>query len=234
MGTVRFLDPTGVVRTGTWLQDSIQWGNCEFDPESVQILPPTEPTKIVCAARNYADAVNEVPESPDLFLKSPNSVAGHDSVVTPPSRYSEILFEGELAVVIGEECRNVSASDADNVIAGYTCANDITNDSDDSTFRRKAFDGSCPIGPTIAPANVLPEAATIKVNVNGELRQRSSIDNLIYTVDELIATVTDYMTLQPGDILLTGTPEGRGTLQDGDEVSISIEEVGTLEHTVET
>jgi len=204
------------------------------------VLPPTEPSKIVCIGRNYAkhadELGNEVPDRPLLFLKGPNTVAAHGDTVTLPEGKEKIDHEAELAVVIGEQCRNVPEEEALDVIEGYTCFNDISNRDDQrqekNWVRGKAFDNAAPMGPVLAPPEDLPDDAAIRLRVNGETRQDSTIEHLIFSIPELIAEITAYLTLERGDVIATGTPEGVGPLEDGDTVEVEIEGVGTLEHSV--
>jgi len=254
MRRVRFRDSAGNVRGGRWATEEgedvvtaaagpygrIAFGDETFDPEEVDILAPCEPTKIICVGRNYADHADErdeeIPDRPLLFIKTPNTIATHGSTVTLPAGKKRVEYEAELGVVIGEQCRNVDAGNADNVIAGYTCFNDISNrddqDVEQNWVRGKAFDNAAPIGPVIATPEHLSDDATIEARVNGETKQSSTIDRMVFSVPELIEEITAYMTLEPGDVIATGTPEGVGPLSDGDEVEIEIGDVGTLRHTV--
>ena len=240
MSRVRFRDPAGSVRIGTVTDDEIEAAGRTYAWEDVDVLPPTEPTKIVCIGRNYAkhadELGNEVPDRPLLFLKGPNTVAGHGDTVTLPEGKEKIDHEAELAVVIGEQCRNVPEEDALDVIEGYTCFNDISNRDDQrqekNWVRGKAFDNSAPMGPVLAPPEDLPDDAAIRLRVNGETRQDSTIEHLIFSIPELIAEITTYLTLEEGDVIATGTPEGVGPLEHGDAVEVEIEGVGTLEHSV--
>jgi 2-keto-4-pentenoate hydratase/2-oxohepta-3-ene-1,7-dioic acid hydratase in catechol pathway len=254
MKRVRFRDSAGNVRGGRWTVEDgepvvtaaagpygrIAFGDESYPPEEVDVLPPCEPTKIVCVGRNYAEHAdemgNDVPDRPLLFLKPPNTVASHNKTVTLLADKERIDYEAELGVVIGEQCKNVSERNAEDVIAGYTCVNDISNRDDQEKeqnwVRGKAFDNACPIGPLVATPEHLPDDATIETRVNGETKQSSSIEHLIFSVPELIAEITDYMTLEPGDVIATGTPEGVGPLSNGDDVEIEIEGVGTLKHSV--
>jgi 2-keto-4-pentenoate hydratase/2-oxohepta-3-ene-1,7-dioic acid hydratase in catechol pathway len=242
MSHVRFRDPAGSVRKGSWTNDGIVFADSTYDLDEVDILPPTEPSKIVCVGLNYADHAAEsgmdIPERPLLFLKPPNSVAGHGDTVTLPAGKEQIEYEAELGVVIGEQCRNVAAEDADSIIEGYTCVNDISNRDDQMVeqnwIRGKAFDGSAPIGPVVAPPDEVPDDATVELRLNGTVKQRSSRSEFIFSVPEIVEEITTYMTLEPGDIIITGTPAGVGPLSDGDRVEVEIEGVGTLEHEVRT
>ncbi|WP_231187945.1 fumarylacetoacetate hydrolase family protein [Haladaptatus sp. DYF46] len=242
MSHVRFRDPAGSVRKGSWTNDGIVFGDSTYDPDEIDILPPTEPSKIVCVGLNYADHAAEsgmdIPERPLLFLKPPNSVAGHGDTVTLPAGKEQVEYEAELGVVIGKQCRNVAAEDADSVIEGYTCVNDISNRDDQMVeqnwIRGKAFDGSAPIGPVIAPPDEVPDDAAVELRLNGEVKQQSSRSEFIFSVPEIIEEITAYMTLEQGDVIITGTPAGVGPLSDGDRVEVEIEGVGTLEHGVRT
>ena len=239
MHRVRFRDPAGSIRQGKWTDDGIAFAGDRYDPVEVDVLPPCEPTKIVCIGRNYAahaeERDEEVPDRPLLFLKPPNALAGHrDTVTLPADRYIE--HEAELGVVIGEQCRHVSEANAEGVIAGYTCFDDLSNRDDQrqeqNWVRGKAFDNAAPMGPALATPDEVSDDARIQLRVDGETRQDSSLEHLIFSIPELIAEITRYMTLEPGDVIATGTPEGVGPLEDGDRIEVEIEGVGTLEHDV--
>jgi len=240
MHLVRFRDPSGTIRKGTATDDTVTFGDQEYARDSVDILPPCEPTKIICVGRNYADHAAErdsdVPDRPLLFLKPPNSVAAPESTVTLPAGKERIDWEAEFAVVIDEQCRNVAAADALDVVRGYTCLNDISNrddqDREQNWVRGKAFDNAAPLGPVIATPDEVPDDANIELRVNGETKQAATIDQFYFSVSELIAEITEYMTLEPGDVISTGTPAGVGALSDGDHVEVEIEGIGTLEHDV--
>lgn len=250
MRQVRFRDPAGSIRTGEWVTDGptevagvdgqIQFGTERYDPDEVDILPPCEPSKIVCIGLNYADHADErdsdLPDRPLLFLKPPNTLASHGSDVGLPAGKERIDYEAELGVVIGEQCRNVEKSEASDVIAGYTCMVDLSNrddqDREQNWVRGKAFDNAAPLGPVLATPEHVPEDASIELWLNGERRQSSTREHLIFTIPDLIAEITSYLTLEPGDVIATGTPEGVGPLSDGDEVTVEIDGVGRLRHTV--
>ncbi|MFB6131434.1 MAG: fumarylacetoacetate hydrolase family protein, partial [Salinigranum sp.] len=144
--------------------------------------------------------------------------------------------EAELGVVIGEQCRNVAEEDAESVVRGYTCLNDVSNRNDQMVeqnwVRGKAFDGSAPMGPVLASPDEVPDNPRIRLRVNGETRQDSAGDEFIFTVTEAIAEITSYLTLEPGDVVAMGTASGVGPLRDGDTVELDVEGVGTLRHYV--
>lgn len=253
MRRVRFRDPDGTVRFGAWRDDGaeirafptdgerVTAGEETFEDDEVDVLPPCDPSKIVCVGLNYADHAaeqgKEVPDRPLLFLKPPNTVAGHDETVELPTGKERLDYEAELGVVIGRRCSDVEAADAEEYVAGYTCVNDISNRDDQAVetnwVRGKAFDDAAPLGPVIATPDEVPDDAAVRCRVNGELRQDSSREQFIFSVPELIEEISAYLTLEPGDVISTGTPEGVGPLSDGDTVEVEVEGVGTLRTEVE-
>ena len=240
MRHVRFRDPAGSVRRGEWHDGHVSFAGNTYELDEIDVLPPSDPTKIVCVGLNYANHAEEegmeLPDRPLLFLKPPNSVASHGDTVALLEGKEEIEHEAELGVVIGKQCRNVAADDAMDVVAGYTCANDISNRDDQrdeqNWIRGKAFDNSCPLGPVVVDPEHVPEDASIQLHVDGEVRQDSSITEFIFSVPELIEEITTYMTLEAGDVIVTGTPAGVGPLEDGNTVEVEVEGIPTLEHDV--
>ena len=244
MHYARFRDPAGSVRRGRYDPDSdtVSVGGdvFSFDDADIDVLPPAEPTKIVCVGRNYAahaaELDNEIPDRPLLFLKPPNALASHGSTVTLPAGKDRLDWEAELAVVIGEQCVNVDAADAPSVVAGFTCMNDLSNRDDQNReqnwVRGKAFDNAAPLGPVLATPDEVPHDASVELHVDGEQKQAGDRSQLACDVPTLIEEITTYMTLEAGDVIATGTPEGVGALSDGDTVAVTVEGVGTLEHDV--
>ena len=239
MHSIRFRDPAGSVRRGQLEDGEVQFGDQQYAMSEVDVLAPCEPTKIVCVGLNYADHAaerdKEVPDRPLLFLKPPNTVAAPNSTVTLPAN-KHVDWEAELAVVIGQQCRNVAVEEAMDVVEGYTCLNDLSNrddqDREQNWVRGKAFDSAAPMGPVVASPDEVPDDAVIELRVDGETKQQSTIDQFFFSVPELIAEITSYLTLEPGDVISTGTPAGVGRLSDGDHVELEIEGIGTLEHGV--
>jgi 2-keto-4-pentenoate hydratase/2-oxohepta-3-ene-1,7-dioic acid hydratase in catechol pathway len=206
-----------------------------------RLLPPCVPSKIVCVGRNYAEHAkelgNEVPAEPTIFLKPPSSLIASGDVIVYPRLSQRLDFEGELGVVIGRRARNVKSSDAAGYILGYTCVNDVTardlQRKDGQWTRGKGFDTFCPVGPCIAPRDEVDLAGLrVRTFVDGEKKQDASITEMIFSVDDIIAYVSGFMTLEPGDLIATGTPSGVGPLQPGSQVRIEIDGVGVLENTV--
>jgi len=205
----------------------------------VRLLPPVLPSKVVAIGKNYADHAREMgdepPSEPVLFLKPSTSVIGPGAAITYPHLSQQVDFEGELAIVIGRLCREVPLERANEVILGYTCANDVTardlQKTDGQWARAKGFDTFCPIGPWIS-TDVDPADLAISTTVNGQIKQQSRTSMLLHGVAELVAFVSNVMTLLPGDVILTGTPAGVGPLRPGDEVAVTIEGIATLRNTV--
>lgn len=208
--------------------------------EISRFLAPALPGKIIAVGLNYRDHAAElglaVPEEPILFMKPATSVIGPgDSIVYPPQS-GRVDFEAELGVIVGKRCRNVRKEEARAVILGYTCFNDVTardlQVKDGQWTRAKSFDTFAPVGPWIETAIEDPHDLAISARLNGQVRQRSSTGNLIFNVYELIAFISSVMTLEPFDIIATGTPAGIGPMEKGDEISIEIEGIGTLSNSI--
>ncbi len=213
----------------------------EYDLSELEILPPSQPSKIICVGLNYHDHATElglvVSQAPILFLKPPSSVIGHNGKILYPKVSNRVDFEAELAVIIGKKCKSIAYDRAYDVIAGFTCFNDITardlQQKDGQWTRAKCFDTFAPVGPYIAPVGDFnPENASIISRVNGDIRQNSNISRLIFDIPYLIEFISGIMTLEIGDIIATGTPPGVGELHKGDMVEVEIEGIGTLKNEV--
>jgi len=222
--------------------ESVQFSGVTYPLDEVRLLAPVLPSKVVAVGKNYADHAREMggepPAEPVLFLKPSTAVTGpRDPIGYPVKLTQRVDFEGELAVIIGRLCREVPAAQAASVIFGYTCANDVTardlQSRDGQWTRAKGFDTFCPLGPWIETA-VDPGDLALSTSVNGEVRQQARTSQLLHDVPALVEYISAVMTLLPGDVLLTGTPAGVGPLEDGDEVSVTIEGIGTLTNTVVT
>jgi len=218
-----------------------------FEPRrlsELSLLPPVAPSKIVCVGRNYRDHAkelgNEVPTEPLLFFKPPSSLLPSGGVILMPPASERVDFEGELAVIIGKRARKLSRhQDLDAYIHGFTIANDVTardlQKKDGQWTRAKGFDTFCPTGPVIETnldISAISAGLTLETRVNGEIRQRGSTSDFIFALPELLEYITAAMTLEPGDLILTGTPAGVGPLAPGDSVEISLAGIGNLTNTV--
>jgi 2-keto-4-pentenoate hydratase/2-oxohepta-3-ene-1,7-dioic acid hydratase in catechol pathway len=207
----------------------------------VRLTAPILPSKVIAIGKNYAEHAREMggeaPDEPILFMKPSTAVIGHQESISYPPLSERVDYEGELAIVIGRLCRDVPAERAADVILGYTCANDVTardlQQRDGQWTRSKSFDTFCPLGPWIE-TSLDPSDLAITTTVNGEPRQSSRTKQLLHGVPALVEYVTKVMTLLPGDVILTGTPEGIGPMNPGDEVSVTIEGIGTLTNRVVT
>lgn len=210
---------------------------CVFS--QIQLLPPCTPSKIVAVGLNYRDHAKElnlpVPDTPIVFLKPPTAVIGPGEAVLYPATSSQVDYEAELGVVIKDRVRNISPASARDHILGYTCANDVTardlQKKDGQWTRAKSFDTFCPVGPWIE-TDLNPEDLLIESYLNGELRQSSRTSQFIFTVDYLVSFISGIMTLEPGDLIITGTPAGIGPMKPGDEIEVRIEGIGSLKNTV--
>ncbi|HEY5650129.1 MAG TPA: fumarylacetoacetate hydrolase family protein [Acidimicrobiia bacterium] len=207
----------------------VPWG-------SVQLLAPVLPSKVVSVGENYADPADDsggvVPEEPIICLKPATSVVGPESRVVYPEISEEVQHGAALAVVIGRLARNIRAEDAGRYIFGYTAANDVTardlQRKDGQWTRAKAFDTFCPLGPGIETELDPLEKLSIVCRVNGEVRQGGFTSDMVFGVAELIEFISQVMTLLPGDVVLTGTPSGVGTVEPGDTMEVEIDGIGTL------
>jgi 2-keto-4-pentenoate hydratase/2-oxohepta-3-ene-1,7-dioic acid hydratase in catechol pathway len=217
----------------------------EFEPmplSAANLLAPVTPTKIVCVGRNYREHArelgNEVPAEPLLFFKPPSALLKPGGTILLPALAGRVDFEGELALVIGRRTRRF-ARDGNwrDVVRGLTLANDISardlQKKDGQWTRAKGFDTFCPVGPMVSDELDLDAGLTLETRLNGELRQNGSTRDFIFAVPELLSAITAAMTLEPGDLILTGTPAGVGPLAPGDQVEVSVAGLGRLENLVE-
>jgi 2-keto-4-pentenoate hydratase/2-oxohepta-3-ene-1,7-dioic acid hydratase in catechol pathway len=212
-------------------------------------LPIARPSKIICAGLNYRDHAEEqglaLPERPLLFAKWPNALIGPGQPIVLPALSSQVDYEAELAVVIGERVRGASVDTALEAVAGFVCLNDVTardlQFADGQWTRAKSFDTFCPVGPELVSLSAIgdPQSLRIRCLVNGDVLQDSSTSSMVFSVAELIAFASEAIELEPGDLIATGTPAGVGYtrepqrfLRPGDEVTVEIAEIGSLTNPV--
>jgi len=206
---------------------------------AVCLLAPVEPSKIVAVGLNYrahaAEFGDDVPAEPLLFLKPPSAVMEPGGTIVLPAQSRRVDYEAELAVVIGSRCRSVSAAEAAAFVAGYTCGNDVTardlQKTDGQWTRAKSFDTFCPLGPWVVP-NAPGDEARVSARIDGRAVQTGRIGDMIASPLELVAYASTVMTLEPGDVLMTGTPPGVGPLAAGQTVTVEVEGVGRLTNPV--
>ena len=205
----------------------------------VRLLAPLLASKVIAIGKNYAahaaEMGGEAPETPVIFIKPNTSIVGPGAAIVLPPSSNEVHYEGELAIVIGRPCKDVPASKAYDVVLGYTVANDVSardhQKHDGQWTRAKGHDTFCPLGPWIE-TSLDPSDLEIKTEVDGVVKQQSRTSLLLHDIPKIIEWVSAVMTLLPGDVILTGTPEGVGPITDGDSVSITVEGIGTLTNPV--
>jgi 2-keto-4-pentenoate hydratase/2-oxohepta-3-ene-1,7-dioic acid hydratase in catechol pathway len=221
----------------------------DFEPtplDDLHLLPPVTPSKILCVGRNYRDHAaelgNEVPKEPLLFLKPPSALLGPKGTIRMPAISNRVDYEGELGIVIGRRCYRIGPDeDVRPYIRGYVCVNDVTardiQKSDGQWTRGKGFDTFCPVGPIVSDeidpvgfADKAPSPVTITTRLNGAVKQQGSTRDLIFPIADLLRYITATMTLEPGDLIPTGTPAGVGAVQPGDRIQVEIDSLGVLEN----
>lgn len=220
--------------------DSIQITRKEIPLETVRFLPPSVPTKIILAGLNYKEHALELsmklPEEPVIFMKPVSSLSADKDAIVYPQGVARLDYEAEMAVIIKKTCRNIHEKEVRDYIFGYTCLNDVTardlQKKDGQWTRAKSFDTFCPVGPWVETENT-PSEKRIRLYLNKELKQDSSTADFIFNVEYLISFISRIMTLFPGDIISTGTPQGVGPMFPGDTVMVDIEGIGQLVNTVQ-
>jgi 2-keto-4-pentenoate hydratase/2-oxohepta-3-ene-1,7-dioic acid hydratase in catechol pathway len=229
------LEGTHVVEYSGTPFSTFRRGRRRHPASQVVLLAPVLPSKIVGVGLNYRDHALElglaIPVEPAIFFKPVSALVGPGDPILYPSQSRRVDYEAELAIVIRRRCRNVPAARAREHVLGYTCLNDVTardfQKRDRALGRAKGFDTFCPLGPCIA-TDIDGNAVRVETYVNGEQRQSCTTKDLIFPVEDLVAWISEVMTLLPGDVIASGTPAGVGPLQPGDRVEIRIEGIGSL------
>lgn len=225
--------------SGSYLEEWSLTG-ARFDSKSVKLLPPCTPSKVVAVGLNYLDHIKEfgrreTPQSPVLFVKLPHTIIGQGDAIIRPEGATRVDFEAELAVVIKEDCKNVTPEEAKNFIFGVTCLNDVTERDiqklDGQWMRAKNFETFCPIGPYVADGLDYNHLG-IESYLNGTKMQSSNTEHFIWKVEELVSFISKVFPLSKGDMITTGTPSGVGPMVSGDVIEIVIEGIGTLTNNV--
>lgn len=205
----------------------------------IKYLPPTVPTKVIALGLNYFDHAEEfkmkIPEEPLIFLKPPSALIAHNENIIYPQMSKRLDYEAELAIIIKNKIKNIEAKDVFKNVLGYTCFNDVTardlQKKDGQWTRAKSFDTFAPIGPCIV-TDLEPNNLRIELRKNGQVKQQSFTGNMIFKVDRIVSFISQIMTLNPGDVIVTGTPSGVGELCRGDVVEVEIEGIGILKNRV--
>jgi len=214
----------------------------KYPLSEVSFLPAVLPTKIVCVGQNYRGHIEElrmpVPKKPIIFFKPPSCLIGHEHPIIYHREADRIDYEGELAIVIKNKMRNVREADTLNYVLGYSCFNDVTEREmvESNPFLlsiSKGFDTFGPFGPYIA-TDLDPNHLMLKTYLNGELMQQDNTENCVFSIQQVLSYISSYMTLLPGDIVTTGTPQGIAPMQPGDTVVVEIEGIGCLRNRVRT
>ena len=219
--------------------DGLNYDGGRLPLSQCRLLAPCEPTKIVCVGKNYSEHAREMgsepPGFPVLFLKGPNTLNRPDGAIRAPAFVERLDYEGELGVVIRRRAKDVKAKEFADYVLGYTCLNDVTardiQRHDGQWTRGKSMDGFCPIGPWVTD-EVEPGALKLFTRLNGRVVQQGDTAGFITPIPQLLEFITACMTLEPGDVVATGTPAGVGPMIQGDVVEVLIEGIGTLKNQV--
>jgi len=235
MKLARIETPAGVLE-GEYDDGTVHTDEGSYEPAEYDLLAPCEPSVFYCVGRNFGEKVDqmdyEVPEKPDFFIKPPVSLHPPETPIPYPGFSSELTYAGELAAVIGEECKSVSESAVDDVVRGYTILNDLDCLDQERRTARKAFDASGPLGPVIA-TDLDPVGLEMETHINGERRQHDNTENMFIKPREVVSFLSERFTFKPGDVISFGSPANPGLLERGDEIEIRYEGIGTLRNTVE-
>lgn len=224
---------------GSFLDNNAKVLDAWLPLNQVSLLAPVEPRKVVCVGLNYALHIQEMkhslPEDPIIFMKPHSSVIGPGAEIIYPKISQRVDYEAELAVIIGEILKDATEAEAQKGIFGYSCANDVTardlQKKDGQWTRGKSFDTFCPLGPWVI-TDIDPSKLDIQLLLNGEVKQSSNTQHFINSIPKLVSFISQVMTLYPGDVVLTGTPEGVGPMLPGDEVIVRIQSIGDLRNTI--
>ncbi len=213
--------------------------NSSYTLENIKIKAPVSPSKVVCVGLNYQDHAAElnmdIPEEPILFLKPPSAVIGHQEPILYPGSSTQVDYEAEMGIIISKKARNIKGKNAGEFIGGYTVLNDVTardlQKKDGQWTRAKSFDTFAPVGPAIE-TELDPDNQNIFLKLNSKIKQHSNTKNMIFGVEELLEFISHIMTLNPGDIIATGTPPGVGPMQPGDRIEAGVKDIGVLENQI--
>jgi 2-keto-4-pentenoate hydratase/2-oxohepta-3-ene-1,7-dioic acid hydratase in catechol pathway len=232
----RACTPDGTVTghlDGNELTDDV--GNQYTIGEDASFLPPCEPSALYCIGRNFGEKIDQMdydrPDRPDFFIKPPTSLASPNTDITYPSFTDELTYAGELAAVIGVQCKNLNEDEVEDALLGYTILNDMDALDQERRTARKAFDGSGPLGPWIE-TDLDPGAIDMETTISGETRQEANTRQMLFHPKELVSFLSERFTFQPGDVISFGSPENPGTVSPGDDINIWYEGIGTLTNTI--
>lgn len=240
MERIRFRDKTGATRIGERVGDEIKYNSRTYSIDGVDILPPTNPEKIIVLDRNQQRMIEllgfEKPSEPRYYTKTPNAVVGHQDTVEIPDVSADVVCEGELAAIIGQQCRNVSNPDIDDLLLGYTCTNDLlVRDGfveDPAAVKGNNFDSSSPIGPVVVPPSQINSKSEITLRINGETKTKTDFSTQIFSLSHILADISQYVTLERGDVIILGSPMDQFVVSEKDSVEVEIDGIGTLQNDI--
>ena len=222
------------VLEGTYDDGTVRTDDGVYEPEEYDLLTPCEPSAIYCIGKNYDATIDqmgyETPDDPTFFLKPPVSLHPPERPIPYPDFSSEVTYAGELAAVIGTECKDVDKGDVDDVVRGYTILNDLDCLDQESLAARKSFDSSGPLGPVVA--DIEPVGIEMWTDISGERRQGENTESMLIKPREIVSFLSERLTLEPGDVVSFGSPANPGLIERGDEIEIHYEGIGTLRNTV--
>ncbi len=235
MKRVRAETPDGIV-AGEYADNRVITTDAEYAVgDEARLLAPCEPSALYCTGRNYVATIEQMgydrPSKPDFFIKPPAAVIPTNTPIPYPGFSSEVTYAGELAAVIGETCRSVAQAAVPTVVAGYTIMNDVDALDQESRTKRKAFEGSGPLGPVIE-TELDPADLQMRTEINGDERQAASTADMLFSPTEIIAFISDRITLRAGDVVAFGSPANPGLIEPGDDIEIQYEGIGTLRNSV--
>lgn len=234
MRLARALTDDGV-REGALSDGTLSTDGGEYEVDRDDLLAPCLPSALYCVGRNYAETLDQMdyerPEEPDFFIKPPVSVLPTEAPIPYPTFSEEVTYAGELAAVIGEECKNVAPEEVPDVVQGYTIMNDMDALDQQGRTARKAFDGSGPLGPWIE-TDLDPRGIDMHTEINGEVRQEANTELMLFDAHEVVSYLSERFTFSPGDVIAFGSPANPGTVEPGDEIEITYEGVGTLRNSI--
>ncbi|ADJ14585.1 fumarylacetoacetate hydrolase family protein [Halalkalicoccus jeotgali] len=234
MRLARALTDDGV-REGELSDGTLSTDDDEYEVGREDLLAPCVPSALYCVGRNYAATLDQMdyerPEEPDFFIKPPVSVIPTETPIPYPTFSEEVTYAGELAAVIGEECKNVTPEAVPDVVRGYTIMNDVDALDQQGRTARKAFDGSGPLGPWIE-TDLDPRGIDMHTEINGEVRQEANTELMLFDAHEIVSYLSERFTFSPGDVIAFGSPANPGTVEPGDDIEITYEDVGTLRNGV--
>lgn len=223
------------IRKGEYRDGILHTDDGEYVVERDDLLAPCRPSALYCVGRNYTETLDQMeydrPEEPDFFIKPPVSVIPTETPIPYPTFSEEVTYAGELAAVIGQECKNVPPEAVPEVVRGYTIMNDVDALDQQGRTARKAFDGSGPLGPWIE-TELDPRGIDMHTEINGETRQEANTELMLFDPYEIVSYLSERFTFSPGDVVAFGSPANPGTIEPGDEIEITYEGVGTLRNSV--